>query len=122
MCVGRPRHATFSFAPCVLDAHVGKHIFEECILGHLKNKTRLMATNQNHLLPYATRILVLKGGRIAQQGTYEQLVAAGVDFAALAEGSGTAGGSGSLDKPDGDSAAANKPGHAGVAPAVRGEP
>ena len=67
------------------DAHVGKHIFDQCIRGQLKDKTRLLVTNQNYLLPFATSIVVVSHGRIVQQGTYDALVAAGVDFAALIE-------------------------------------
>ena len=67
------------------DAHVGKHIFEECVVGALKDKARLFVTNQNHFLPAATRVVVLKGGKISHQGTYDELVAQGVDFASLVE-------------------------------------
>ena len=49
------------------------------------NKTRLFVTNQNHFLPFATRVIVFKGGKIAHQGTYDELVAQGVDFASLVE-------------------------------------
>ena len=70
---------------CMPDAHVGKHIFDQCIRGQLKDKTRLLVTNQNYLLPFATSIVVVSHGRIVQQGTYDALVAAGVDFAALIE-------------------------------------
>jgi len=54
-------------------------------LGKLSNKARLFVTNQNHFLPFATHIVVMKGGQVLQQGTYDELVDAGVDFASLVE-------------------------------------
>lgn len=72
-------------AAALTDAHVGKHIFEQCILDKLSKKARLFVTNQNHFLPFATHIVVMKGGQMLQQGTYDELVAAGVDFASLVE-------------------------------------
>jgi len=68
-----------------VDSHVGKHIFEECITGALKHKARVFITHQNHFLPYADRIVIIKEGQVVQEGTYQELVSQGVDFASLAE-------------------------------------
>lgn len=56
-----------------MDAHVAKEIFENCILGYLKNKTRIMVMHQLQFLKYATRIIVLHEGRIIETGTFEEL-------------------------------------------------
>ncbi|KAA6397284.1 MAG: putative ABC transporter C family member 5 [Streblomastix strix] len=47
-----------------VDAHVGRHLFEECIDGRLKMKTRLLMTNQLQFLERADNIILIKGGRI----------------------------------------------------------
>uniref|UniRef100_A0A3Q1GLD7 ATP-binding cassette, sub-family C (CFTR/MRP), member 4 n=1 Tax=Acanthochromis polyacanthus TaxID=80966 RepID=A0A3Q1GLD7_9TELE len=43
-----------------VDAEVGKHIFEQCIFGLLKNKCRVLVTHQLQHLTAADHILVLK--------------------------------------------------------------
>ncbi|KAI8897759.1 P-loop containing nucleoside triphosphate hydrolase protein [Globomyces pollinis-pini] len=57
-----------------LDAHVGQSVFEEAITGALKNKTVLLVTHQLHLLPFADQVLVLNEGRIAEAGTFKELM------------------------------------------------
>ena len=90
-----------------VDSHVGKHIFEKVIGpdGLLKRKTRILCTNSVAYLSQMDQILVMKEGRnfglylkrflkntfkitifpflgrIAEQGTYEQLLADGGEFA-----------------------------------------
>ena len=90
-----------------MDSHVGKHIFEKVIGpdGLLKRKTRILCTNSVAYLSQMDQILVMKEGRnfglylksflkntfkitifpflgrIAEQGTYEQLLADGGEFA-----------------------------------------
>ncbi|KAH9600953.1 ABC transporter type 1 [Trypanosoma melophagium] len=55
-----------------LDAHVGERVLHECILGELRDTTRLLATHQLHILPYADYIVVLQeGGTVAFDGDYE---------------------------------------------------
>lgn len=39
-----------------VDAHVGKAIFQECLMGALKDKTVLMATNALHFLHEADQV------------------------------------------------------------------
>ncbi len=48
-----------------VDQHVGKKLFNECINGALKKKTRIIVTNQLHYLPKCDRIVVLNAGKIA---------------------------------------------------------
>ncbi|KAI9205946.1 P-loop containing nucleoside triphosphate hydrolase protein [Polychytrium aggregatum] len=57
-----------------VDAHVGKDIFEKCILGELKDKTRILVTHQLHVLPQVDHVVVMAHGRIIEQGTYPELL------------------------------------------------
>ncbi|KAG8814736.1 hypothetical protein FRC17_000994 [Serendipita sp. 399] len=66
-----------------LDAHVGKAVFQNVILGALGGNTRILVTHALHFLPLVDRILVMDNGRIAEDGTYEELVAAGGAFSML---------------------------------------
>lgn len=63
-----------------VDAHVGQHLFEQCICGALASTTRILVTHQLQFLPSADVVVVLSGGRISQVGSYRALVAAGVEF------------------------------------------
>eukprot|EP01025_Chloroclados_australasicus_P037639 TRINITY_DN3846_c0_g4_i1.p1 TRINITY_DN3846_c0_g4~~TRINITY_DN3846_c0_g4_i1.p1 ORF type:complete len:1422 (-),score=137.95 TRINITY_DN3846_c0_g4_i1:223-4488(-) len=58
-----------------VDVHVGQHIFQQCITGVLKDKTRVLVTNQPYYLPKADKVLYVENGRIALQGTYEECLA-----------------------------------------------
>lgn len=51
-----------------VDAHVGKHMFEECIDKYLKGKTRILVTHQLQYLRNVDRIIVLKDGVIQAEG------------------------------------------------------
>ena len=66
-----------------VDSHVGKHIFEKVIgpKGLLKKKTRILVTHGVGYLPEVDRILVMKDGRISEQGTYKELLEQQGDFA-----------------------------------------
>jgi len=66
-----------------VDAHVGKWLFERCICGVLRNKTRVLVTHQTQFLPQVDRVAVLGGGRLLHFGTYQELAAAGVSFQSL---------------------------------------
>ncbi|XP_047432400.1 ATP-binding cassette sub-family C member 4-like [Mugil cephalus] len=66
-----------------VDAEVGKHIFEQCICGLLKNKCRILVTHQLQYLRAADQILVLKEGHVMAQGTYTELQGSGMDVASL---------------------------------------
>ncbi|KAJ3294241.1 hypothetical protein HDU79_011308, partial [Rhizoclosmatium sp. JEL0117] len=57
-----------------LDAHVGKHVFDECIKTHLEGKTRVLITHQLHVLPNVDHIIVLEKGVVVEQGSYSELV------------------------------------------------
>lgn len=59
-----------------VDAHVGRHLFEECICKALHRTSRLLVTNQLHFLshPDVAQVLVLSDGRVAEQGTFNELI------------------------------------------------
>ncbi|KAI8873555.1 P-loop containing nucleoside triphosphate hydrolase protein [Ramicandelaber brevisporus] len=66
-----------------VDTHVGRHLFYECISGDmLQNKTRLLVTHQLHFAKEADRIVYLENGRIAEDGTYDDLMSKNGAFAA----------------------------------------
>ncbi|KJE88387.1 multidrug resistance-associated protein 9 [Capsaspora owczarzaki ATCC 30864] len=57
-----------------VDAHVGKHIFNECIVRSLHQKTVVLVTHQLQYLPNCDLVVVMDDGRIGEQGTFEQLM------------------------------------------------
>ncbi|TID30545.1 hypothetical protein CANINC_000899 [Pichia inconspicua] len=57
-----------------VDAKVGKHIMHECILGLLKDKTRLLATHQLSLIGEADRIIYMNGDGTIDVGTSDELL------------------------------------------------
>lgn len=56
-----------------VDARVGKKIVTECIIGYLKEKTRLLATHQLSLIRYADRVVYLNENGNAIIGSVEEL-------------------------------------------------
>lgn len=69
-----------------VDAHVGKHLFDEVIgpKGRLaQNTTRILVTHQVHFLKEADTIVIVENGRITRQGTYDELANSNLDFAKL---------------------------------------
>lgn len=42
-----------------VDTHVGKHLFEECILKYLGDKTRILVTHQLQFLKHADQIVII---------------------------------------------------------------
>ncbi len=73
-----------------VDANVAKHLFERCINGYLKSKTRIFVTHNVQHLIKADRILILDKGKVLFQGTFneisslnlnlENLLSASIDF------------------------------------------
>ncbi|KAK7872348.1 hypothetical protein R5R35_002792 [Gryllus longicercus] len=66
-----------------VDTHVGKQLFDECITSYLGGKTRILVTHQLQYLQNADHIVMFNNGRIETQGSYRELAASGLDFAAL---------------------------------------
>ncbi|KAJ3693573.1 hypothetical protein LUZ60_009053 [Juncus effusus] len=71
-----------------LDAHVGRQVFDKCIKDQLRNKTRVLVTNQLHFLPYVDRIILVHDGVVKEQGTFEELSVNGELFQKLMENAG----------------------------------
>ncbi|XP_022081531.1 multidrug resistance-associated protein 7-like [Acanthaster planci] len=51
-----------------VDAHVGAHIFSQCIMGLLRNKTRILCTHHTKYLQEADVVVVMEGGEITNVG------------------------------------------------------
>ncbi|CRK87082.1 CLUMA_CG000826, isoform A [Clunio marinus] len=65
-----------------VDSHVGKNIFNDCIVKLLKGKTVLLVTHQVQHLNKMENILIIDNGQITAQGSYEDLKS--MDLALLA--------------------------------------
>ena len=57
-----------------VDAHVGKHLFEECITTFLRNKVVILVTHQIQYLKTADNILVLHQGRVSHEGNFDYIM------------------------------------------------
>ncbi|XP_054162187.1 ATP-binding cassette sub-family C member 4-like [Oppia nitens] len=68
-----------------VDAAVAEHIFEKCIVNYLSNKIRVLVTHQIQFVRKATKILVLDDGKCLGFGTFDELLAMGLDFMSLLE-------------------------------------
>merc|ERR1711871_74295 len=68
-----------------VDAHVGEHLFRECIKKELHGKTRVLVTHQVHLLNQCDHIIILSDGKIKAQGTFHELQTSGVDISNYVE-------------------------------------
>ena len=68
-----------------VDPHVGKSLFHNVILGSLRNqgKTVIFVTHALHFLSYCDYIYALHDGCLAEQGTFQELIAANGNFARL---------------------------------------
>jgi ABC-type multidrug transport system fused ATPase/permease subunit len=66
-----------------VDAHTGSHLFKECLLRLLASKTVIYVTHQVEFLPAADLILVMKEGKIAQAGKYQEILESGKEFMEL---------------------------------------
>ncbi|XP_038978323.1 ABC transporter C family member 2-like [Phoenix dactylifera] len=64
-------------------------VFDNCFKDQLKNKTRVLVTNQLHFLRNVDRIILLHEGMVKEEGTYEELSSNGVLFQQLMENAGT---------------------------------
>ncbi|XP_063325224.1 ATP-binding cassette sub-family C member 12-like [Pelmatolapia mariae] len=59
-----------------VDAHVGKHIFEECIKKELRGKSIILVTHQLQYLEFCDEILVLDNGTVWESGNHRDLMRA----------------------------------------------
>lgn len=68
-----------------VDAHVGRHIFDNAILGLLKDKCRILATHQLWVLSRCDRIVWMEGGKIQAVDTFDNLMKNSEEFQQLME-------------------------------------
>ncbi|XP_074481275.1 ATP-binding cassette sub-family C member 12-like [Sebastes fasciatus] len=66
-----------------VDAHVGKHIFEECIKKELLGKSIILVTHQLQYMEYCDEVLVLKDGEVLETGSHLDLMRAEGHYAEL---------------------------------------
>jgi ABC-type multidrug transport system fused ATPase/permease subunit len=65
-----------------VDAHVGEHIFQRCLVEELAGKTRLLVTHHSHVLPRCDYVIILDiEGRVKAAGSYGEIISSGVDIA-----------------------------------------
>ncbi|PNF26824.1 hypothetical protein B7P43_G17385 [Cryptotermes secundus] len=64
-----------------VDAHVGRHLFNDCICDFLQGKTRLLVTHQLQYLQAADNIVILNNGMVEATGAYNELHVSGLSFA-----------------------------------------
>ncbi|KAJ6630974.1 ABC transporter, partial [Mycena sp. CBHHK59/15] len=72
-----------------LDAHVGKAVFHNVLQNTLLGKTRILVTHALHILPYVDYIITIADGRIAERGTYAELVQNNGEFSKFVAEFGT---------------------------------
>ncbi|KAF9591440.1 hypothetical protein IFM89_004138 [Coptis chinensis] len=58
-----------------VDAHTKAHLFQECVMQFLAQKTIIYVTHQLEFLDASDLVLVIKDGSIVQSGKYEDLIA-----------------------------------------------
>jgi ATP-binding cassette subfamily C (CFTR/MRP) protein 1 len=63
-----------------VDAHVGRHIMDNAICGLLKDKCRILATHQLHVLSRCDRIIWVDEGQIKAVDTFDNLMAQNAEF------------------------------------------
>jgi len=85
-----------------VDSHVGEHLFTQAIAGDIsKGKTCILVTHHVHVLSRCDSVIVMDRGTIKHQGTYQDLIDQGVDFAGAVDVSKTKNNE-SEDEIDGD--------------------
>ncbi|RDX64140.1 ABC transporter C family member 2, partial [Mucuna pruriens] len=65
-----------------------KLVFDKCIKGELRGKTRVLVTNQLHFLSQVDRIILVHEGMVKEEGTFEELSNRGPLFQKLMENAG----------------------------------
>lgn len=66
-----------------VDAHVGRHIMDNAICGLLKDKCRILATHQLHVLSRCDRIIWIEEGHVQAVDTFDNLMSNNPDFVNL---------------------------------------
>lgn len=63
-------------------------VFNNCIKQELQGKTRVLVTNQLHFLPQVDHIILVHGGVVKEQGTFEEISRRGPLFQKLMKNAG----------------------------------
>ncbi|XP_017474879.1 PREDICTED: probable multidrug resistance-associated protein lethal(2)03659 [Rhagoletis zephyria] len=66
-----------------VDTHVGRHLFDQCLRGFLREDIVILVTHQLQFLEQADIIVIMDKGKISAVGTYESMRKSGLDFAKL---------------------------------------
>ncbi|XP_013098645.2 probable multidrug resistance-associated protein lethal(2)03659 isoform X1 [Stomoxys calcitrans] len=66
-----------------VDTHVGRHLFDQCMRGYLRDDIVLLVTHQLQFMEQADLIVIMDKGRISAIGTFESMRKSGLDFAKL---------------------------------------
>ena len=86
-CYCRPAVALLDDPLSAVDPRVARTLFSEAVLGLLAGSTRILVTHQRQFLPQCDRVLVLRGGRVAALGSWEEVAGSGMpELGAPAEG------------------------------------
>lgn len=56
-----------------VDAHVGQHLWSQCVCGLLATRTRVLVSHHMHFLPFADLIAVVEHGKITHLGNFTAL-------------------------------------------------
>lgn len=89
-----------------VDAKVGRHIINQCILGLLACKSRILATHQLSLIDAANRIIFINHDGTVDVGSHDELIGRNAEFARLMEfqlETSDNEGSGESEEPEGSS-------------------
>ena len=66
-----------------VDAKVGRHIFEKCIVGVLKQRLRVLVTHNIQYLQHADRVILLEKGRVAERQAYSDIIQSNDDVISI---------------------------------------
>nr|XP_036233399.1 probable multidrug resistance-associated protein lethal(2)03659 isoform X1 [Bactrocera oleae]XP_036233400.1 probable multidrug resistance-associated protein lethal(2)03659 isoform X1 [Bactrocera oleae] len=66
-----------------VDTHVGRHLFDQCLRGFLREDIVILVTHQLQFLEQADIIVIMDKGKLSAVGTYESMRRSGLDFAKL---------------------------------------
>ncbi|VVC32367.1 Hypothetical protein CINCED_3A020730 [Cinara cedri] len=63
-----------------VDTSVGKHLFDKCINGYLREKTRILITHQTQYLKNVDKIVVMENSNITGEGSLQELQTNSLDL------------------------------------------
>lgn len=62
---------------------MAREVYNTCLMGALKGKTRVLVTNQLQFVSGANSVVYMQDGKIQERGTYEELMKSDQGFAQL---------------------------------------